>query len=463
LTITNVSVSAQLRSAIEAVPPVTEFPTVDQLRSDLGDLARTHPDICRVRRIGTSRLGDPIEELIVGSGSEHAVIVGGVHPNEPVGSVTTTHLARTLANDPELLASTDYTWHIVGCIDPDGMRLNEGWFAGPFTRSHYGRHFYRPAPDEQVEWTFPFAYKDAYFDAMLPETVALMRLIDDTTPAFMCSLHNGEFGGVYYYLSRPAPTLYEPLQAIPELVGLPLDTGEPEAPYTDLFSDAIFEMIRVEDQYEFMLSAGLDPTPSAGTSSADYAGKYETLTLVSEVPYWTNPASADDSPTTTSYAEALLGRARGLSAMAEVLRDVLTTVEPELTTQSAYLRASRAFVPMMAEAAKTEEHRARQPEAERPATVAEVFSCDDLVHCFRLRYGGMLLRTLDAELATGNAAPLVRAQHERLAEQYRAWCADADQAAGDDTVTLEIRDLVAAQFGAILAGSAHARTHRETG
>lgn len=458
MTATNTRLSSPLRAAIDTVPEVSHFPTVDRLRADLAGLARTHPDTCRLRRIGTSRLGDPLEELVVGDGPDHAVVVGGVHPNEPIGSVTTHHLARTLAADPELLAESGYTWHIVGCIDPDGMRLNEEWFNGPFTRSHYGRHFYRPAPDEQVEWTFPFAYKDAYFDAMLPETVALMRLIDDTRPAFMCSLHNGEFGGVYYYLSRPEPELYEPLQAIPDAVGLALDTGEPEAPYAELFAAAIFEMIRTEDQYEFMLGAGLDATPSAGTSSADYAAKYDTLTLVSEVPYWTNAASGDDSLTTTTYAAALAARASGLSDMAAVLTDVLTTVEPELSTRSAYLRASRAFVPMMAQIAETEAHRAARPEADHPATAAEVFSCDDLVHCFRLRYGGMLLRTLDAELATGNATPLVREQHARLSEQYRAWCHDADRAAGDDTETLAIRDLVAVQYAAILAGAAQARS-----
>jgi hypothetical protein len=83
--------------------------------------------------------------------------------------------------------------------------LNEGWLKGPFTREHYARNFYRSAGDEQVEWSFPLDYKTAYFDAVLPETAALMRLIDHVRPALMCSLHNTEQGGVYYYLSRPEP------------------------------------------------------------------------------------------------------------------------------------------------------------------------------------------------------------------------------------------------------------------
>ena len=72
----------------------------------------------------------------------------------------------------------DAAWHIIPCIDPDGMRLNEGWFAKPGDRTAYFADFYRPAGDEQVEWTFPFDYKNAYFDRMMPETLALARAID---------------------------------------------------------------------------------------------------------------------------------------------------------------------------------------------------------------------------------------------------------------------------------------------
>ncbi|MBK0296761.1 hypothetical protein IAE22_33075, partial [Bacillus sp. S34] len=75
---------------------------------------------------------------------------------------------------------------------PDGMRLNQAWFHDPHDRVFYSRHFHRPAPDSQVEWTFPNQYKSVYFDQVLPETLAFMRLIDDTEPDLLVSLHNGE-------------------------------------------------------------------------------------------------------------------------------------------------------------------------------------------------------------------------------------------------------------------------------
>lgn len=107
-------------------------------------------DVARWRRIGTSRLEEPLHVLTIGHGDHHAVVFSGVHPNEPMGGATALHLARALVAHELLLAEMNYTWHIVGCIDPVGMRLNEGWFGGRLDRWRPGRNFYRLPFDEQV-------------------------------------------------------------------------------------------------------------------------------------------------------------------------------------------------------------------------------------------------------------------------------------------------------------------------
>src|SRR6266702_6061262 len=155
---------------LDRVPEFDAFPTVDEMTAAVEQLAQRYPAVATLRRIGTSRLGEPLACLSVGSGTRGALLVGMPHPNEPIGAHTATYLAQLLCEDEALRESFDATWHIVPCIDPDGTRLNEGWFKGPFTRTHYARHFYRPASEDQVEWTFPFAYKNAYFDRVLPET-----------------------------------------------------------------------------------------------------------------------------------------------------------------------------------------------------------------------------------------------------------------------------------------------------
>jgi hypothetical protein len=444
------------QEALRSIPEFGTIPGVDELNREFAEIAAKAGTA--LRRIGTSRLGEPLWALTVGTGPAQAVVFGGVHPNEPIGALTAIHLARTLVNDAALRGSLGYTWHIVPCIDPDGARLNEGWFDGPFTRGHYARHFYRPAGYEQVEWTFPFSYKDAYFDRMMPETVALMRLIDDTKPAFMCSLHNGEHGGVYYYVSRETPGLYEHLQAIPGALNLPLDTGEPEMPYIEPLADAVFRMSRSEEAYDFAEAAGLDPSElDAGGSSSAYAEKYGTLSLVTEVPYWSHPDADDTSPSGQNYADVLTMRADGLAELGKILSDTLRAVEPDMSVASPFLRASRAFIPGFGRAAQQEEFRAGQPDADRPATKAERFGCLDRVHCFRLRYGGMLLRALDGELAIGNGTPAIREQHAALSAIYDSWVAEAEE--GTSSVPIPLGELAAIQYAAIMVTSVYALAH----
>jgi hypothetical protein len=437
-----------------AVPPLDGFPTLDDLWRHFARLGRENPGLVSSRRVATSRLGEPILMYSVGSGSRDHLIVGGVHPNEPIGSWTAIHLAETLCADDELRAALDATWHIVPSIDPDGGRLNEGWFADPGDRGHYARRFYRPAPDEQVEWTFPTSYKDAYFDRVMPETLGLMRLIDELRPDLYVSLHNGEMGGVYYYLSRPVPELTEVLHAVPASLGLPLDTGEPESPFLERYAPAVFGTGTIADAYDYLESLGVDPAPEiAGSSSSEYASRHGTLGVVAELPYWKHPDADDGSPTDESYADLLRRTGGEMTATGEALVDLLSRAEPLLTFESPFLRASRAFVPMLVRMGAVDRARAASPESARPATVAERFSCEDLVHCFRLRYGGMLLRVVEAEAVAGTATAPLRRLVDETAVLYAAWQAEA--AAVDRAEVIPISSLVGVQYGTVLAAAAH--------
>ncbi|WP_204043168.1 M14 family zinc carboxypeptidase [Acrocarpospora phusangensis] len=442
-----------LSRELDSVPDYDRFATVDEVHEGLSRLAAAHPDSAVIRRVGTSRLGDPMLCLTVGDGPRDVVVAAGPHPNEPIGGLTVVHLAARLCADASLRASA--TWHIVGCLDPDGTRLNEGWFAGPFTKAHYGRHFYRPAGDEQVEWTFPFAYKRSYFDRVMPETLALMRLIDATRPAFMTTLHNGELGGVFYYLSRAEPELQDILTELPARYGLPLHVGEPEHPAITQLAPAIFLTPQMETAYDYAEALGQDPTELiTGSASDTYASRYGTLCLTAELPYWMDPAAGDTSRTDVVYSDLIRAQAADLRDTVTVLSEALDGVSADLATRSPFFRASRFFIPMLAGVATTDEQRAADPASDRPATAAERSSCRDLVHSYRLRFGGILLRALDGEIAIGNATPAIRRHARTLGETYEKWCADAESQTSDQTIP--IKHLVALQYGAILAGAHHA-------
>lgn len=438
---------ARISQLVAGVPEIRGFAGVDELTAQIGRIAHDHPGRTELRRIGSSRLGEPLWSLTVHGGPRQVVVVAAVHPNEPVGGLTSVRLARVLAEDDRLREDLGCTWHVVPCADPDGTRLNEPWFAAPMTLENYGRSFYRPAPDEQVEWSFPFSYKGHFFDRVLPETVALMRLIDETRPMLLCSLHNGEYGGVFYYLSRTTDSLNEQLAALPADVGLPLHTGEGEAAFVEQIAPAVFRGFTAEEEFDFMLDLGIDPSRrTGGASSGAYAARYGSAYLATEVPYWADARVDDHTLLDLSYAALLVDRGKRIEETAKVLEGVLAATRADLTVRSPFLRATEAFLPYLLAAAESDLARAARPENERPAVVAEQFHSTSGVQSARVRFGGMLLRALAAEIAIGNGTPAVRGGHARLGELYAGWLAEAEM-----PQPIPPAKLVGVQLGAILS------------
>ncbi|MER5423895.1 M14 family zinc carboxypeptidase [Streptosporangium roseum] len=425
------------------VPDYTAFPTVDQMHAELDELAATHPDLVRLRRIGTSRLGEPLRVATIGSGPHDAVILGGPHPNEPIGSLTVSSLLRQLVEDTSLREDFGYRWHLIPCVDPDGARLNEGWYVRPGDRRAYAEHFYRPAEADQVEWTFPLTGEDYFFDRTLPETEALMRLMDEVKPAFVYSLHNGELQGAFYYLNRDEPALAARLAAIATAQGLPLHMGPPEVPSAVPIGPAAYRTPR---------GAELGAIYGIGGGSVDYADRFDALHLVTELPYWADPRVADETPTDQGYGEAIqAGLAAQRALIAELARSV-SAVRADLTVRSPFRLALQDFLDTHDGFISEWES---FPGTDRPATVAEVVGNRQLVHSMRLRYGGTYLRMLDAELGAGNRTPAIRAERARFGARFDDWFTEAE---ADATATpIPIRTLVAVQLGAALLAAESAK------
>jgi hypothetical protein len=183
------------------------------------------------------------------------------------------------------------------------------------------------------------------------------------------------------------------------------------------------------------------------------------LSLVAELPYWSHPDSDDLSPAGETYRSLLTRTSGQLVEASEVLGVILAEAEHHLSIESPFLTASRVFVPMLAEIGAVDRARAAEPGAEREATVAERFGCEDLVHCFRLRYGGMLLRALEAESVAGVAPAPLRRLATRLEVLYTQWQADAAEATTAEVIP--IGRLVGVQYGAILAAAFHGLAGRD--
>ncbi len=449
------SVGLDIRSYMSAVPEMDRFLTVDELNAAFERIAREHPGVARRERVGTSKLGDPIHMLSIGSGERNILLFACPHPNEPIGAMLVHHLAHTLCDDADLRDGQGYTWNLITCVDPDGTRLNEGWFNGPFTVSAYARNFYRPAGNQQVEWTFPNFHKANYFDRSLPESQMLMRVIDRLKPTLMGSLHNAGFGGVYYYLSRDEPALYPTFYDLPEWEELPLRLGEPEVPYAVHYAPAIFGMISTADTYDYMEANGADMAEfSHGGSSAEYADAHGTLTLVVEMAYYDDDRVNDQTITGTNRRQAILAGLDLSDDAYTFTNGHFDAVKEDLRTGSTFETAVGWFMKAQKESMAAGRHWAEtDPSTDRPATVAELFSSNQEIRFYRLLTLGMLVRMLDGEVAVGNGTPKIRTHLKEATATFETWASELET---DLTMrVVPIRKLVAVQLGAVLAAAAH--------
>ena len=314
----NEGVMMDFTHLINNIPDYKVFLTVDEMDASSKKLAEDYPDIVELWEAGKSTKGHPIYCMKIGEGSKNAFMFGSPHPNEPMGCMMLEYFTRYLCEHDDFRKEFDYTWYIIKCIDVDGTKLNEGWFKGPFTLYNYAKDWYRPVGNEQAEWTFPFEYKNYKWDTPIAETRILMDIIDTYKPAFMYSLHNAGFGGAYWYISRDIPEVYPKLYAAAERQNVPLHLGEPEAPYIPEFSRAIYKMLGMKDEYDYIEQYGeVDPAEMmfAGDSSDSYASKYGTFCLVAELPYFYSPKIQDESELPYSRREVVI---KGLNEMKEI-------------------------------------------------------------------------------------------------------------------------------------------------
>jgi hypothetical protein len=434
---------------IDRVPEIDRIPSMDGLFDAFRDLASRHPRLFKLRRIGTSRLGEPLLMLTAGHGPRHALLVGGPHPNEPVGFLTLLQLARQLAEDADLRDGMGYTWNLIPCIDPDGARLNEGWYGGPLTIEHYHRNFYRPALRNQPEWTFPMSNGRAFFDRPLPETQALMRVIDELRPRFQYSLHNADFGAAYFVLSHDIPGLADELVESAHARNLPLELAPSEAVGWEVPGPAVFVM---PPAHEVFTNNGNKSGPHFhGGSSLHYAERHGTLTLITEAPMWreAHPVAGQHLP----YAQMLPTMAAGLRRDVDELEAALRRVTPEIRTSSVFYRAvADALVVGRAYVKRWEKATACLDESGYALAAAELDGAKLTSWRIPLRAAAMLRRLLHVECESGNHRPVLRAELAATEERFARGCARALEGAFEP---VPLRDLVALQLSAALTAIAY--------
>jgi len=280
----------KIKEILDKIPNYKEFMTIEELSKSSKKLANEFESV-EIFEIGKSKERRIINCLKIGNGNQNALLIAFPHPNEPIGSLTVDFFSRFLAENPNLTKKMGFTWYLIYAIDIDGAILNEGWFKGKFDPIKHARNYYRPSMHEQVEWTFPINYKKLNFATPIPETQALINLINNTKPYFTYSLHNAGFCGVFYYVSKEIKKMCHEFIYLVKEEGLPIHEGEPEYPFIKKHSPGIYQSTGVKDTYDFMESIGIyDPTKlvNVGGSSYDYIKSVlpdDFFFLVCEMPY----------------------------------------------------------------------------------------------------------------------------------------------------------------------------------
>ena len=395
-----------INDLLNNIPDYKEFLTVDEMDENSKRLAANYPETTEIFEIGKTRGGCPLYCLKIGDGPKNALAFGLPHPNEPIGAMMLEYLSAELAKSKALIDAIGYTWYIVKAWDVDGAKLNEDWFKGPYNIYNYASNFFRPAGHQQVDWTFPIDYKELHFHDTLPETVAMMNLIDQVKPSFIYSLHNAGFGGAYWYITKECPEVYEDMHKAATKNGIPLSLGEPEMPSCVTLAPAIYQAMGITTEYDYMEKySGMDMKEvveimRVGTCSAQYASeRFDSFTLITELPYFYDKRIDSQQETDMIRRDAVLKKLDLNKQSKQEVLDILSISKEYIAPENPFWLAIESFTDFDSALEPTTRSMVEQsPEYQRNATEAEVFDNLYMSRFYDSLMYGLLLRANITEL-----------------------------------------------------------------
>lgn len=366
------------------------YPTMDEVTAGARILTLSYPEICRLGRVGRSRAGRPLLMLTVGKGPRNVLVVAGPHANEAaVGGATALRLARDIARQRARGEDDGSSWHFLLCIDPDGAALNEPWLSGPYTlRDHY-EHFFRPCTAEQPEW-LPHDGEDR--GPALPETRALVGVLDRLRPVLQCSLHSIDIGGSFVQLTTDVPGVPERIGKSAAELDIPLESGSSDALQWPSPGPGVYVMPPCGD-------------PAAGDGAHStwvHAMRYHGVTAVVEVPMWACERSADTTPH-PDPDRALRTAGAALRRDLPTVARLLEAVRPQLrAADCALLRTVRELVGLGPALTADWDPAVRTPQAAPlpDMTTALVTSIEVFAQRIPLRAAAMLRQVADVPLVS---------------------------------------------------------------
>src|SRR6185503_18469389 len=95
----------------------------------------------------------------------------------------------------------------------------------------------------------------------MPETEALMKIMDRIKPDLMYPLHNHGFGGAHFFSNvKLDDEYYERIFAGTKELGIPLHMGEPEEKFIKEIKKPFYWIFGFKEYYDLEKKLGVDPT-----------------------------------------------------------------------------------------------------------------------------------------------------------------------------------------------------------
>ena len=358
-------------TVLNKVDNYMEFLTVNELENELQKFPRK--DLIEISQIGKSLNGYSILSAKIGNGKIGTLVFGFPHPNEPIGSLTCLSLIKTISEN-ECLRNR-FTWHIIPCADPDGAKLNEGWFKGKFTIEKYAKNFYRSMTPLQTDWTFPLKYKNHIFTDSPSNVIALAKLIEKTRPQLVYPIHNAGLSGAYFFMTKYfGDKFYKELIELCENLSIPLDMGEPELEIMQEWKKPVYREFTGKEYHDYYENVGIEPDKKTGDSSIGYSKNFnqEVVGIIGEIPYIYDKRIGDRSLTNKTRRGNIIKEIAKLEKLIKFVNNILLTAD--LNKSSIFYDLFLYIVVQWDKALRARKKYLEKEEYAQMATVSQEFS-----------------------------------------------------------------------------------------
>lgn len=446
------------------VPDYREYLGVDELNASSEELAKSYPDKVQLLNLGKSRNGESIKCLKIGDGKYRALIYGFPNPEEPLGGSLLEYFCNVLAENGALLKQLDYTWYIIKCIDPDGARRNEGFLKGPFTHLNFAKNYYRTPLPFAGEMNFPYRHGELAFNDPLPETKALMKIMDQTSLDFISSLHVIKWGSIIYEVSESCPHLYPVMHKLARdnsvplymRAGTSLTQLAPGIHLAGYFTPA--------RNYFKAKMAGKEVGEIKGAYVFEYAllSNPHVFMMIPECSLWYDDRLWDNTPIDAKVGEVVECAGQTVADTNKFVLSIYDRAEPFLKHSSPFLemnkeRVKRIRKPMLdvlyISSGITKE------QLNQPVTRAGKINTEGRADVYRLFTLGGIIRMLDYELSKESGKAELEALKDETLDKLQEWSTFNNKKY--DCKAHPIRNLIRMNLGSILHSAEYVKWKRK--